>query len=190
MDGIYLPLLFDAQQCQSDPVAMSFHSSHFACLAPLSEEPLPAGEHRFAAPFPAAVSVGELEQVLGLNEQQSTAEASETRAQVSFEALLPLQDAQQKPLPVHFATTAELSDRRALLQRYMQTRLNAAGQLLAVQNCRSPSSLPSFMLSLLSTYLSNTAVGVALTASVAPPKAQLAPCKGGCGFMGSSESDG
>ncbi|XP_038219771.1 ubiquitin thioesterase trabid [Zerene cesonia] len=116
--GIYLPLLWDAEFCSKSPLCLGYTRGHFSALVPL--EPY-AHRHDYIC-------------------REPTEDDSEDMT------FLPLTDSEGKLLPVHFLTCDEMADEEGVVRRWTCACVTAGGVLCARQRLHARPLLQAQML--------------------------------------------
>ncbi|CAF4958170.1 unnamed protein product [Pieris macdunnoughi] len=116
--GIYLPLLWDAEFCSKSPLCLGYTRGHFSALVPL--EPY-SHRHDYIC-----------------REQQD-----EDGEDMIF---LPLTDSEGKLLPVHFLTCDEMADEESVVRRWTCACVTEGGVLAARQRVHARPLLQAQML--------------------------------------------
>ena len=157
MDGIYLPLLWPTEVCRKDPLALSFHSSHFASVVS--------------------------------SVQNQNVEDTEIRGEVVSK--FPLVYENFSPINIRFLTEEEKNiPKDDFLLRWMNIEYTPSKILVAKQVASDPSNFISRLLSKYIQNAQNRADEEVKLNALRPKAIEVQQCRGGCGFTGTSETNG
>ena len=161
MDGIYLPILCDIDICSKNPLVLVYHSSHFVPL------------------ISSSIKISETEQ----NGVQYHLEENIAKIPI----VLPNEDF--TPLPVHFLTDSEKENSNELIKNYLSIDYTNAHHIpFAIQLLSPPS--PSIE-TIFTGYLQKLKVSHdSILEKLKEEIITAQPCKTGCGFTGTSKTEG
>jgi hypothetical protein len=167
VDGIYLPLLWPKEVCRKDPLALSYHSSHFAALVPS----IPSTPFDIHGDDQSMMKIeGEVLSLFPLSSQN--------------------RNSGDDDLLIHFLSNEQtMMPKVEILNEWMRVEKTKKSSILVALQTATPSSALTH--DLLSSFISTAKLQAEQMASahaLNPQTPQL--CIGGCGFTGSPATHG